>query len=129
MPMDLSLYPKNWATIAYSVKEAAGWQCQECGRDCVKPGENPLNFAKRVLHTVQPEIGFVGMRSLGELFAHPQKWVLNACHLDQNPANNEPANLRAMCCPCHLKFDSSSQQRTVRDRVKLERQGQLLLPS
>jgi 5-methylcytosine-specific restriction endonuclease McrA len=33
--------------------------------------------------------------------------VLTISHLDHDPANNEPANLRALCNRCHLAWDSN----------------------
>ena len=41
--------------------------------------------------------------------AHPEtgsKVVLTIAHLDHNPANNAPENLRAWCQRCHNKFDA-----------------------
>ena len=38
MPIDLSLYPKNWNQIALSIKQSANWRCEECGRPCRPPG-------------------------------------------------------------------------------------------
>ena len=42
MPVDWSKYPPNWKAIARSVKDAANWECQECGRPCRKPGGHGL---------------------------------------------------------------------------------------
>jgi 5-methylcytosine-specific restriction endonuclease McrA len=32
--------------------------------------------------------------------------VLTIAHLDQQPENNDHANLRALCQRCHLRFDA-----------------------
>ena len=37
--MSLNRYPDNWTELALAVKESANWQCQRCGRLCLKPGE------------------------------------------------------------------------------------------
>ena len=78
MPMDKSRYPANWKQIALAVKEAAGWRCQACGKQCRKPGEK-LDTHRRTL-TVH--------------------------HIDHRPENSEPENLIALCAPCHLKADA-----------------------
>ncbi len=39
MPMNRELYPADWNRIAHSVKESAGWHCEECNRPCRKTGE------------------------------------------------------------------------------------------
>ena len=45
--MSLNRYPDNWKELALAVKEAANWQCQRCGRLCLKPGEALPNNLKR----------------------------------------------------------------------------------
>lgn len=32
MPMEKERYPNDWKQIAFSIKEAAGWRCQGCGK-------------------------------------------------------------------------------------------------
>ena len=83
MPMDKSRYPANWKQIAMAVKEAAGWTCQACGKQCRKPGEK-LDTHRRTL-TVH--------------------------HIDHRPENSEPENLIALCAPCHLKADAEHHAR------------------
>jgi hypothetical protein len=42
--------------------------------------------------------------------AHPvsgSRVVLTVAHLDHNPVNCEPANLRAWCQRCHLTYDAA----------------------
>lgn len=36
--------------------------------------------------------------------------VLTVAHLDQQPENNDPENLRALCQRCHLAHDSESNK-------------------
>jgi len=48
--------------------------------------------------------------------AHPEtgsKVVLTIAHLDHNPANNAPENLRAWCQRCHNKFDAPMRTDSV----------------
>jgi len=33
MPKKKSEYPDDWKTIAYHVKNAAGWKCERCGHE------------------------------------------------------------------------------------------------
>ncbi len=92
MPIDLSLYPKNWKQIAHSVKERAGWRCQDCSRLCRKPNETVSTLAMR-LQAENPN------SELSEVFAHPQRWCLTTAHLDHRPSNNALSNLRALALP------------------------------
>jgi hypothetical protein len=42
MPSSPALYPTDWPHIAREIKEACSWCCQQCGRQCRRPGE--FNF-------------------------------------------------------------------------------------
>lgn len=88
MPMEKHRYPANWKEIATAVKDAAGWKCEECGKQCRKPGE-PLDTHRRTL-TVH--------------------------HIDHVPENCDPSNLIALCAPCHLKTDKEHHAETRRRR-------------
>lgn len=88
MPMEKHRYPANWKEIATAVKDAAGWKCEECGKQCRKPGE-PLDTHRRTL-TVH--------------------------HIDHVPKNCDPSNLIALCAPCHLKADKEHHAETRRRR-------------
>ena len=103
-------YPIDWPQISRQVRfERAGGRCQTCGRPhratvrCLpdgrwydaaastwrngrgRPARWPdLEEATRIRHT---------------------RVVLAAAHLDHNPANNRPRNLRGLCQRCHLIHD------------------------
>lgn len=51
--------------------------------------------------------------------------LLTVAHLDQNPRNNHPSNLKALCSVCHLNHDRPF--RKANRKRKLERLGQLAL--
>jgi hypothetical protein len=131
MPMDKSLYPANWDEIALSIKVAAGWQCQECKRPCRHPGESLDNLITRIRNRypgwssdliVYIEDDEFGYHSVP---VKTGRFVLTVAHLNHQPGDCRPENLRALCAPCHCRYDLSQM---ARKRVlKLERQGQLNL--
>lgn len=41
-----------------------------------------------------------------EIVEKRQRFTLTVAHLDQDPQNNQPNNLRALCSTCHLQHDS-----------------------
>ena len=89
MPMDLKAgYPENWKEIARSVKEAADWRCQACGKQCRRPGE-AFDTHRR---------------------------TLTVAHLNHTPADCRHENLRALCAPCHLRYDAEHHAATRRKR-------------
>lgn len=77
-----SRYPKNWVSIALSVKNLADWKCQKCGLQCLKPNDNRSKLSLRE-------------RAIKTLTVH---------HFDRMPENNSPENLIAVCSSCHLSY-------------------------
>lgn len=120
MPWNRSLYPKDWGSIARQVKDESGWTCENCGKQCKHPDEQPLEFLEKIRTGRLSECPVVS-----EYLEHPTRWVLTVAHLDHNPSNCERQNLRALCAPCHCRYDLSQMAR--KKRLKAEREGQLSL--
>ena len=128
MPMNRSLYPKNWDKIARRVKESSQWRCQECDRPCREQGESIEDFLVRLddplflLDLFEPDDdGEFGYRlMLG-------RFILTVAHLNHNPSDNSPGNLRALCSVCHLRHDASHHARSRKSNrfKRLEKNGQL----
>lgn len=128
MPMNRSLYPDNWEQIALEIKENAGWTCQECGKPCRVPGTS----LKAFIYASFPISNWDGVqRSFWgwTLFVEeaPQRFTLTVAHLDHNPANCEPDNLRALCSVCHLRYDAEHHAANAAEtrRRQAEEAGQL----
>lgn len=88
MPMERERYPSDWELIALAVKEAADWKCHVCGRNCRRPGE-PFDTHRR---------------------------TLTVAHLNHQPEDCRPENLKAMCAPCHLRYDARQHSETRKRR-------------
>jgi hypothetical protein len=114
MPMDSRLYPANWDDIAQVIKAETGWSCKQCGQSCREPGEAWVDFLKRMNWTLGRAIA-----------ARPGCYVLTVAHLDHVPQNIDRKNLKALCAPCHCRYDLS--QMALKKALKRERQGQLSL--
>lgn len=84
MPMQRELYPYDWDEIAFAVKEEAGWKCEECGLQCRRPGE-PFDTRRR---------------------------TLTVSHQNHDPSDCRRENLKALCAPCHLRYDAKHHQET-----------------
>jgi hypothetical protein len=125
MPMNRSLYPANWDEIALKIKRKARWTCQNCDRPCRKPGESIAELASRVgewpdayEEVDDDEFGPTWVFKRG-------RFTLTVAHLDHDPWNCRPRNLKALCSPCHCRYDLSQMAR--KKMVKLELAGQLRL--
>jgi|GEM_PF-358813 len=120
MPIIRARYPDDWATIALRVKHQAQWCCQECQRPCRQPSEPLAAFQQRVQQWRRSRT------PLPEKFeAAPRRYLLTVAHLDQQPHNQDPSNLKALCTVCHLQFDS--RFRAKQRRLKAEFFGQLCI--
>lgn len=118
MPIIRARYPENWEAIALRIKHEANWCCQQCQRPCRQPSEPLANFLKQVQHwrrqrTPRP----------AKFEEAPRRYLLTVAHLDQQPSNQAPSNLQALCTVCHLQFDS--RFRAKQKRLKAEFFGQL----
>lgn len=95
-PENRERYPANWRSISYTIRSLrAEWRC-ECEGECG---------------------WWHGGRCAAEQGnAHPvtgSRVVLTVAHLDHQPENCEPANLRAMCQRCHLAYDRDHHRETA----------------
>lgn len=84
--MERERYPADWKQIAIAKKESTGWKCEQCGKQCRKPGET-FDTHKR---------------------------TLTVAHLNHTPEDVSPGNLMAMCAPCHLRYDAKHHAETRR---------------
>lgn len=115
MPMNRARYPDDWDLTALSVKQAAAWKCQSCGRPCRQPKEDWFDFLLRQSWTI------------GEAIAaarHPRRYVLTTAHVNHDPENPQ-AELRAWCAPCHARYDLKEMGR--KRAIACELKGQLTL--
>lgn len=134
MTWNRKLYPANWEAIALEIKNAAGWKCQECGRPCRKPGEDWSDFCQSLLAGGGPEDEWylqTGEEYHNELTGEwgwiekPGRFTLTVAHLNHQPEDCRPENLRALCAPCHCRYDLAAM--ATKRRLKQEREGQLTL--
>ena len=102
MPIKLenkARYPKDWKAISTAIRARSGGRC-ECHGECG-------------LHRTTP-----GPRRCVELHGEPARWakgkiVLTVAHLNHQPEDCRPENLKAMCQRCHLRYDHDHHQRNA----------------
>ena len=99
-PENKKLYPKNWKEIRQNILQRANNKCEFCGISNYAVGYRDYNgnFVKvnEYAENVSPDVLY------GEKII---KIVLTIAHLDHNPQNNNPENLKALCQKCHLNYD------------------------
>jgi len=92
MPMQRDRYPNDWEAIALAVKIEARWTCEQCGRQCYRPGEPNDD----------------------------RRFTLTVAHLNHTPADCRPENLMALCSGCHIAYDAPYKAATRRRAALLE---------
>ena len=100
-PENKARYPDNWQTeIRPAILERAGNRCE---------GSPDFPDCRAENHKPHPDTG--------------SKVVLTIAHLDHQPENNDPSNLKAMCQRCHLNYDKD-HHRLSRQLNKAKDAGQ-----
>jgi 5-methylcytosine-specific restriction endonuclease McrA len=89
-------YPKDWKAVRAAILDRAGNCCEGSPAfpDCRAPNGQP----------------------------HPQtgsRVVLTIAHLDHQPENNDPDNLRAWCQKCHNVYDLPMRKAGIKHRARL----------
>ena len=125
MPMNRSLYPDNWEEMALAVKQKANWHCEECDRPCRRPGESTWELYNRIEEEHwEWAVDLDDEDENGEPTLKLGRFVLTVAHLDHDPWNLD-ARLKAMCAPCHCRYDLKAMG--AKRRIKRELAGQLTL--
>lgn len=137
MPMNRKLYPDNWKEIAAERKAAAGYECEECGAPAGAWVRHYLSDRAKWEVTFVDSSGNdlkIWWNNEDQLLDKPVLVQLGVAHLDQNPANNDPTNLKVLCRGCHLRYDAPFHAVKAR-KTKLKKKhqsilmaGQLLMP-
>jgi hypothetical protein len=113
------LYPKNWKEIRQRILERAGNKCEFCGVE---------NHAVGYRNEDGEFVKSVGMQQEADELDGEKlfKIVLTVAHLDHDPTNCDPSNLRALCQKCHNNYDKEHRKQTRRKTLE-EKRGQICL--
>ena len=114
-------YPKDWQDIRAAILERAERRCEFCGVPdgaLIVRGHGPAGATFTLVNT-----GAVHDATTGEHLGYAGKHeytgrkitrvILTTAHLDHTPEHNDPANLRALCCRCHLLHDAEHHRQNA----------------
>jgi 5-methylcytosine-specific restriction endonuclease McrA len=90
-PENRNRYPPNWRVVRAAILARAGNTCE---------GSPQYPDCRAVNGQPHPVTG--------------SKVVLTIAHLDHQPQNNDPANLKAWCQRCHNTYDGAHRRATRR---------------
>ena len=112
-PENKGLYPANWKEVVAGIRERSEDRCELCG---VINGQHIQRNAEGSLWRYQeaPGICFhIGtyakhyVAPVAETWRKPIRIVLTVAHLDHDPRNNDPENLRHWCQYHHNLYDAA----------------------
>lgn len=98
-------YPADWPEIRARILVRAQHRCEEC---------QVPNYVYRLVGTEEWTNNALKLETwLAKDGARVTWIVLTIAHLDHTPENCDPANLRAVCQRCHLRYDSKHHQESA----------------
>lgn len=120
-PENRCRYPANWDEIRAAILARAGNRCEQCK---VANGKRIARGAGPFTGTYQADTAEVLDAETGEYIASVRMSeyqvknmvtiVLTIAHLDHQPENCDPSNLRAWCQMHHLRHDAAHHAETAR---------------
>ncbi|NUQ44381.1 MAG: hypothetical protein HUU32_23590 [Calditrichaceae bacterium] len=124
-------YPENWKEIRKHILGRAKRRCEWCGvpDHAVGYRNEKGKFIRNGgnIYCDRAGWGELDISAAREMVKHYNDWcpdgnhwiiiILTIAHLDHNPANNDPANLAALCQQCHNRYDAKKRQRNRRARL------------
>jgi len=115
-----NLYPSNWNEIRAAILKRADNRCEFCGVD---NGSKGWRDKHGEFHAIV-DLAYASVRDLRLMTGMKViAIVLTVAHLDHNPANCEPDNLRALCQMCHLNYDLKHHLRNASHTRSVKRAG------
>jgi 5-methylcytosine-specific restriction endonuclease McrA len=104
------LYPKDWLKIRARILARARGRCEHCGASNGAKGLQDLTGRWHYWFAVSKLSGEEFKRKFGKREA--VQVVITIAHLDHDPANNKPRNLKALCQRCHNSHDAAHRAET-----------------
>lgn len=129
-PENQNRYPKDWPAISASIRRRAGNRCEECGVENYALGGR---LADCTWCPAQPTGTGNGPRGLSWPAPGDQSWctaphetlrlrivriVLTVAHLNHQPEDCRPDNLRCWCQRCHNRYDAAERRRGIQSRAR-----------
>lgn len=130
-PENKDRYPKDWPQISAAIRQQAGNCCEKCGAPNGVHILRGVEFENRAAYAVPCELGahtydaetgaLLAVRLVDDIKRagwREVKVVLTVAHLDHQPENCDPANLRAWCQRCHNAYDAPMRRAGIAARAR-----------
>jgi 5-methylcytosine-specific restriction endonuclease McrA len=124
-PENRDRYPANWGEIRAAILERAGDKCEFCGLANRLHGwrvpSGAFYTVDQIAGAYIPPDDEAALEDMLEAKPNGMRIVLTIAHLDHTPENNDPANLRALCQRCHLRYDAQEHGKNAAATRKANR--------
>lgn len=127
-PENKARYPADWPAISLRIRERAEFRCEDCGLpDRQLGGRLPDGrwlparpTGDNGLRLTWPAPGDYAWCSDGQRTERLRivRIILTVAHLDHQPENCDPANLRAWCQRCHNRYDAFQRRMGRKARAR-----------
>jgi len=127
--------PKDWPKIRQQILDRAQNKCEICQSQNHAVGERvngrfePVSGNKTLNALGKGEVEFCLAREFTNEINHElgvKKLlliVLTIAHIDHNPRNNSPENLKALCQQCHNRHDAKVRAAEIKSRRQKHQQA------
>lgn len=119
-PENKGRYPANWKEVRAGILERAQQCCEQCkvpnhARIARGADEDAGTYMTDDANVYDAETGkHLGQCRMSDYsVARMTTVVLTIAHLDHQPENCDPANLKALCQRCHLAYDAEHHKATA----------------
>lgn len=128
-PENQARYPKDWPAISRQIRERADQKCEECGVPNYEYGgrapdgswHKSLPLGEKLLRLEWPQPGNYAMCKGWPEPLRIVRIVLTVAHLDHQPENCDPSNLKAWCQRCHNRYDMAERRKGTAERARAAR--------
>lgn len=114
-------YPKEWPQISKAIRDRSGQRCEKCrAPNGVIVARSSGSYMLPEGETFDAETGeFLGISRGSEYdIKSLVRIVLTVAHLDHQPENCDPDNLRAWCQRCHNVYDAPTRRAGTAKRAR-----------
>ena len=131
-PENKDRYPANWPAISQQIRDRAGQQCEKCcapNGELIRRGRTTAGEAvwrmasdSAYMDGVCADTGLLIPDTSEDTVAYgdPVKVILTVAHLDHQPENCDPENLRAWGQRCHNAYDAPMRRAGIKSRAKAQ---------
>lgn len=125
-PENRDRYPANWHGISLAIRRRADNRCEECGvpnyelggRDSSGGWHKAIPTGTNGVGLTWPAPGDHGWCDGWAATLRIVRIVLTVAHLNHQPEDCRPENLRCLCQRCHNRYDAAERRNGIRSRAR-----------